>query len=93
MTMTAPNINSFLVIYEIANGLAHIDEFGQNHDEALAAYAEAEARFRDNQDVEVVLIGSDSRATLERTHSSYFELAEKHVDRLIARELADLGLR
>jgi hypothetical protein len=39
-----------------------------------------------------VLLGSDSIETLERTHSSYFELAEKHVDRLVAKELAELGL-
>jgi hypothetical protein len=43
--------------------------------------------------VEVVLFGSDSAETLERTHSSYFELRDKHIDQVVARELAELGLR
>lgn len=91
--MTAKNIHHFLVIYDIANALAHVEEFDRDHVAALGAYADAEAKFRGDSNVEVVLLGSDSRATLERTHSSYFELADKHVDRLIAKELADLGLR
>lgn len=91
--MTASQINHFLVVYDIANGLAHVDEFGRDYDAALAAYGEAEKRHRDDENVEVVLLGSDSIETLERTHSSYFELAEKHVDRLMAKELAELGLR
>lgn len=91
--MSASSIQHFLVVYDIRNGLAHVDSFGRNYAEALAAYAEVEARHRENDNVEVVLLGSDSIDTLERTHASYFELAEKHVDRLVARELADFGLR
>lgn len=90
--MTEGQINHFLVVYDIPNGLAHVDSFGRDYDAALTAYAQAEADHRDDNDVEVVLLGSDSIATLERTHSSYFELADKHVDRLVAKELAQLGL-
>lgn len=90
--MSNPDINHFLVIYDIPNGLAHVDSFGQDYDAAIAAYAEAEEEHRNDPNVEIVLLGSDSLETLERTHSSYFELAEKHVDRLVARELAELGL-
>jgi len=90
--MSNPDINHFLVIYDIPNGLAHVDSFGQDYDAAIAAYAEAEEEHRSDPNVEIVLLGSDSLETLERTHSSYFELAEKHVDRLVARELAELGL-
>lgn len=90
--MSDAQINHFLVIYDIRNGLAHVDPFGRNYDEALAAYAEAEEAHRGDDNVEVVLLGSDSIETLERTHSSYFELAEKHVDRLVERDLAELGL-
>lgn len=90
--MSNPDINHFLVIYDIPNGLAHVESFGQDYDAAIAAYAEAEEEHRSDPNVEIVLLGSDSLETLERTHSSYFELAEKHVDRLVARELAELGL-
>ena len=90
--MSQAQINHFLVVYDIRNGLAHVDAFGRNYDDALAAYAEAEEIHRRDDNVEVVLLGSDSIETLERTHSSYFELAEKHVDRLVARDLAELGL-
>ena len=91
--MSQGAINHFLVIYDIAHALAHVDRFEKNYEAALAAYAEAEARYRDDDGIEVVLLGSDSIETLERTHSSYFELAEKHVDRLVAQELAELGLK
>jgi hypothetical protein len=90
--MSTSSIKHFLVIYDIPNGLAHVDSFGTNYSGALVAYAEAEAEHRDDANIEVVLLGSDSIETLERTHSSYFELAEKHVDRLVARDLAELGL-
>ena len=90
--MSATSIKHFLVIYDIAHQLAHVESFGTDYADALVAYADAEAAHRDDTNVEVVLFGSDSVETLERTHSSYFELAEKHVDRLVARELADLGL-
>lgn len=90
--MTESQINHFLVVYDISNGLAHVEAFGRDYDAALIAYADAEELHRRNDDVEVVLLGSDSIETLERTHSSYFELAEKHVDRLVARDLAELGL-
>lgn len=90
--MSETKINHFLVIYDIANGLAHVDDFQRDYDAALAAYAAAEEHHRQDDNVEVVLLGSDSIETLARTHSSYFELAENHVDRLVARDLAELGL-
>jgi hypothetical protein len=90
--MSQASINHFLVVYDIRHGLAHVDAYGRDYDAALAAYAEAEELHRDDGNVEVVLLGSDSIETLERTHSSYFELAEKHVDRLVGRDLAELGL-
>lgn len=87
-------IKHFLVIYDIPGGMAHVDDqYADDYEAALEAYAEAEKRYRDRDDVEVVLLGSDSEETLERTHSSYFELAGRHVDQLIARELVERGLR
>lgn len=49
----------------------------------MAAYFKAEEEHC-GEDVEVVLLGSDSVATIERTHSSYFELADKDVGRLVS---------
>jgi hypothetical protein len=39
---------------------------------ASAAYAALEARNRNKDGVEVVLVGADSEATLHRTHGHYF---------------------
>jgi len=91
--MSPADINHFLVVYDIRNGLAHVEPFDKDYDAALAAYAEAEEAHRNDGNVEVVLLGSDSRDTLERTHSSYFELADRHIDRLVGRDLAELGLK
>lgn len=89
--MAMLDIKHFLVIYDIDGGIAHVDDFDDDYDAALLAYAAAEAKYRGDENVEVVLLGSDSKETLERTHSSYFELAENHIDRIIARELAEAG--
>jgi hypothetical protein len=91
--VTKVDIKHFLVIYDIPKGVARIEAFDTDYAAALSAYEKAEEEHRDNPDVEVVLLGSDSRATIERTHSSYFDLSETHIDRLVARDLAELGLR
>jgi hypothetical protein len=91
--VSSKQIKHFLIVYDIERSLAQVEPFELDHDAALAAYAEAEARFRDDANVEVVLLGSDSRETLERTHASYFELGDNHVDRVVGRELLQLGLR
>jgi hypothetical protein len=90
--MTARDVKHFLVIYDIPDQKADVVPFEHDYDAALEAYNRAEERHRDNDDIEVVLLGSDSLETLERTHSSYFELSEAHIDRIIARDLAELGL-
>lgn len=91
--MSPANVQHFLLIYDITAGEATVDHFGTAHDEALAAYEAAEREHRDDSNVEVVLLGSDSRETLERTHSSYFRLMDKHIDQIVAKELEELGLR
>jgi hypothetical protein len=91
--MSPADIKHFLVIYDIPAQAADVRPFGEDYEAAVAAYAEAERQHRDDPDVEVVLFGSDSAETLERTHASYFELREKHIDQVVGRELAELGLR
>lgn len=86
-------IRHFLVVYDIPAANADVVPFETDYEAALEAYNRAEEAHRDDPSVEVVLLGSDSAETLERTHSSYFELSEKHIDQVVARELAELGLR
>ena len=40
---------------------------------AIDAYAESEATYRDEEGVQIVLIGADSLETIKKTHSHYFE--------------------
>lgn len=91
--MSERQIQHFLIVYDIANGHAETEPFGSDYDAAVAAYNASEHKHRDDDDVEVVLLGSDSFETLERTHSSYFELGRRHADEIVGRELAALGLR
>jgi len=86
-------VKHFLVVYDIPAAKADVVHFGADYVGALEAYEEAEKTHRDDPNTEVVLLGSDSAETLERTHSSYFELSERHIDQVVARELAELGLR
>jgi hypothetical protein len=87
--MSPADIKNFLVIYDIAEQSADVQPFGSDYDAALAAYERAEREHHDDPNVEVVLFGSDSEETLQRTHGSYFELAGKHVDEIVSRELAE----
>jgi hypothetical protein len=91
--MSEQNVNHFLIIYNIPEQLAQVVPFERDYRAALEAYNRAEEEHREDRNTEVVLLGSDSIETLERTHSSYFELSERHIDQFVARELAELGLR
>jgi hypothetical protein len=88
--MTA--INQFLITYDIARDHAHVDEFGEDTERALDAYSAAERRHRGDANIEVVLLGADSLATIKRTHASYFGLGENNADEIVRRELEARGL-
>jgi hypothetical protein len=91
--MAPEKIKHFLVVYDIPAGRPDLHEFGTDYDAALRAYDAAEAAHRDDPVHEVVLLGSDSLETLNRTHSSYFDLGDRHVNDVVGWELAALGLR
>jgi len=91
--MSPDEISYFLIVYNIPADRAEVFQLGTDYKRALEAYNKAEESHRDNPDVEVVLLGSDSMETLYKTHSSYFELSERHIDEIVGRELAELGLR
>jgi hypothetical protein len=90
--MSERELRHFLVVYDIPAAHADVVQFERDYESALLAYNEAEEKHRLDPNVEVVLLGSDSIETLGRTHSSYFELSEKHIDQVVARDLAALGL-
>jgi hypothetical protein len=64
-------IQHFLITLDPATGKTEVRKFGIDYDAAQVAYAKAE-----NADAErrlnIVLISTDSLATIETTHSSYF---------------------
>lgn len=70
--MTDADIRHYLIVYDIAAQEAKVRDFGTDYDAAIAAYSEIEADARDREDLDIVLLGADSLATLKRTHSSYF---------------------
>jgi len=91
--MSDKKIKHFLVVYDIPKAEADVRPFNTDYEAALEAYGEAEREHREDESIEVVLLGSDSYEAIQRTHSSYFMLAGKHADDRVAAELAELGLR
>jgi hypothetical protein len=69
--MSPDEINHFLIALDPAKGKPDVRDFGTDYDAAQAAYAEAERADLDGR-LDIVLISSDSLATIEKTHSSYF---------------------
>ena len=64
----------FLVIYRRSTGeLVSITEFTGDRRRALDARFEAEARVKDDPDVEVVLLSAPTLEALRQTHSRYFK--------------------
>jgi hypothetical protein len=70
--MTPDQIQYFLITRDPDLEEATVVEFGTDSDAALRAYSEAERENGLEPRVNTVLIGSDSLATIEITHSSYF---------------------
>ncbi len=75
----------FLLIYDHAKQeLRSKREFSDaDCDAATEAYQEAEAEFRDESNIEIVLIGADSIETIARTHGHYFHQAEDRLARYL----------
>ncbi len=67
-------IQHFLLVFDHEQGhLIETQEFGEDADSALLAYAAKEAQYGDQKRVEIVLVGSDSLETVELTHANYFD--------------------
>jgi hypothetical protein len=71
--MTKP-IKHFLIVFDHQAGkLEELVEFGENSQAAVAAYSAKEKELQGRELMEIVLIGSDSRETVELTHANYFD--------------------
>lgn len=70
----------FLIVYDQANGaVVRLDEYDDvERAAALDARFRLEDENRDDPNLEIVLLGAESRASLEVTHARYF----KRVDEL-----------
>ena len=64
----------FLLVYDLKQQrlVEPTQEFRDAH-EAARSYAALEAIHRGNDDLEIVLVGADSLATVRQTHAQYFE--------------------
>lgn len=48
------------------------DDYGTDSARAVAAYGEAERKYKDRPEVDVLLVGSDSLESVKVTHSTFF---------------------
>ena len=70
--MTVPD-HLFLITYRRDTTASEVQDLGHDVEAAMATYRRYERDYCDREDVEVVLVGSQSLETLRQTHSSYFE--------------------
>jgi len=71
-------MRSFLVVYNRRTGSNTVREFPPGHGrEAIRARFEAELQRRGDPDIEVVVLCSQSREELLKTHSRYFRSARE----------------
>ncbi len=70
----------FLIVYNRkTDELLRFEPFGRDVNRATEEYTATEREYRDredHEDFEIVLVGADSRETLEVTHSRYFKRGE-----------------
>ncbi|HEX4492275.1 MAG TPA: hypothetical protein VH914_13785 [Acidimicrobiia bacterium] len=65
-------MKTFLLVYDVSTGTL-VDRREMDADAARARRLELEKQFRDQPNIEVVVLSSDSLDTLKRTHSRYFK--------------------
>ena len=68
-------LRHFLIVFDHGAGELVSREEYEDAEEALVAYSKKEREHEGQQDMEIVLIGSDSLETVERTHANYFNRA------------------
>jgi hypothetical protein len=76
----------YLVIYNRRAGVIIRRRQFQTADTALAARFEAEREFREEPDIEIVVLGAASWDALEQTHSRYFKGVQELAGAALERE-------
>ena len=76
----------FLVIYDRRAGEIVRHQRFHTPTPALAARFEAEREFRDDPDIEVVVLGAESWDALKLTHSRYFKGVQELAGAALERE-------
>lgn len=79
--MTTPD-HLFLIAFDRAADVVSVTDLGSDLEAAMQIYAAKEREATDDNNLEVVLIGSPSEAALRRTHSSYFGTSTELLPRL-----------
>ena len=71
--MSGPLTRHFLIVFDTESGMMReeVRDFDDGED-AVVAYREAEQRYETDRHIEVVLIASDSLATVKITHPNYW---------------------
>jgi hypothetical protein len=67
------SIVHFLLVYDRAGQKLVFDKAFTNSAEAVRAYEEMEEKHRDDEGVEIVLVGADSIESVMLTHGNYFD--------------------
>ncbi|GAA4325388.1 Hypothetical protein KLENKIAIHU_439 [Klenkia terrae] len=62
----------FLLVFDHAKGELVSQEQFREAPRAADAYSAAEQKYRDEKDLEIVLVGADSIETIQITHGQYF---------------------
>jgi hypothetical protein len=77
-------LEHFLIIYDVkAQTLRETVFLGSDGEAAAQAYSEHEQKYRDEEGIEIVLIGADSIDTVRRTHSQYFDSVDDFFARVV----------
>ncbi|AXE38379.1 hypothetical protein [Acidipropionibacterium virtanenii] len=77
MASHSDETNYFILVYDRAKrALSRTISYGTKSRHAVDDYSKLEREYEGDANVEVVLIGSDSIETVQRTHANYFGAAE-----------------
>lgn len=68
-----PVMFHFLLVYDHQQEKLLREEMYRDAKEAADAYSQTERDLHGNDDLEIVLVGSDSINTIHRTHGHYFK--------------------
>ncbi len=67
-------IQHFILVFDHTKGrLVDEKHFGVDSQAAVTCYSELEKKFREQKNMDIVLVGSDSIETVKVTHANYYD--------------------